>query len=114
MAEHKKSHDVFERTKGVKGANLSHLENAVGQAVIESANHLDGENKKYAQASLIHKVQEINYGKDKSFILISLCYRHSKIMNTPAFKKFISELEKRLKKTVLIIAYRKIQSRWVK
>lgn len=43
MTEAKKVHDVFERTKGVKGGNLSHLENLVGGALIEASNHMDTE-----------------------------------------------------------------------
>ena len=42
MTDHKKAIDVFQKTKGVKGANLSHLESSVGSAAIEAANHLDG------------------------------------------------------------------------
>jgi len=114
MTEVKKSHDVFERTKGVKGANLSHLENQVGGALIEAANHLDAENKRLAAAILIHKVQEISYDKEKSVVLIVVSYRSNKILLTSAYKKLITELEKRLKKTVLVISHRKIQSRWVK
>ena len=114
MAETKKVHDVFERTKGVKGGNLSHLENQVGGAILEAANHIDAENKKFANAILIHKVQEISYDKDKTLILINVTYRTNKILLTNGYKKLITELEKRLKKTVLIISNRRIQSRWVK
>ena len=61
MTDTKKVHDVFERTKGVKGGSLSHLENLVGTALNEAVNHLDADNKKYGAAILIHKVQEITY-----------------------------------------------------
>lgn len=114
MTDTRKVHDVFERTKGAKGANLSHLENQVGTALIEAASHLDTENKKLAQAILVHKVQEITYEKDKSLILIVVSYRSNKILLTSAYKKLITDLEKKLKKTTLIISHRKIQSRWVK
>jgi hypothetical protein len=114
MTETRKVHDVFERTKGVKGGNLSHLENQVGAALIEASNHIDAENKKLASAVVINKVQEISYEKDKSLILINVTYRSNKILLTSAYKKLITELEKRLKKTVLIISNRRIQSRWVK
>lgn len=114
MTEAKKAHDVFERTKGVKGANLSHLENQVGGALLEAANHIDAENKRLAAAVLIHKVQEVNISKDKSAILIVVTFRTNKILLTSAYKKLITELEKRLKKTVLVISHRRIQSRWVK
>lgn len=114
MAETKKVHDVFERTKGVKGGNLSHLENQVGSAILDAGTHFDAENKKFVSSIIIHKVQEISYDKDKSLILISVTYRTNKILLTNAYKKLITELEKRLKKTVLIISNRRIQSRWVK
>ena len=114
MTETKKVHDVFEKTKGVKGANLSHLENQVGSALLEAVNHLDADSKKLASAVIINKVQEVTYDKDKSFILIQVTYRSNKVLLTPAYKKLITELEKRLKKTVLVISARRIQSRWVK
>lgn len=114
MAEVKKVHDVFEKTKGVKGANLSHLQNQVGGALIEAVNHLDAESKKLAAAVVIKKAQEISYDKDKSFILINVTFRTNKVLLTPAYKKLVTELEKRLKKTVLVLSSRSIQSRWVK
>lgn len=114
MTEAKKVHDVFEKTKGVKGANLGHLENQVGTAVLEAVNHLDADNKKVASRILISKVQEFTYDKDKAAILITVTYRTNKILLSSAYKKLITELEKRLKKTVLIISNRRIQSRWVK
>lgn len=114
MTDTRKVQDVFERTRGVKGANLSHLENQVGNALIEASSHLDNENKRLAQAILVHKVQEITYEKDKSLILIVVSYRSNKILLTSAYKKLITDLEKKLKKTTLIISHRRIQSRWVK
>lgn len=114
MTEAKKVHDIFEKTKGVKGGNLSHLENQVGAALIEAANHMDAESKRLASAVIVHKVQEIVYEKDKSLILINVTYRTNKIIFTAAYKKLITELEKRLKKTVLVISTRHIQSRFVK
>jgi small subunit ribosomal protein S7e len=56
----------------------------------------------------------VSYEKDKSFILIYIGYRTNKILLTPAYKKLVTELEKRLKKTVLLLSARRIQSRWVK
>ena len=114
MTDTRKVQDVFERTRGVKGANLCHLENQVGNALIEASSHLDNENKRLAQAILVHKVQEITYEKDKSLILIVVSYRSNKILLTSAYKKLITDLEKKLKKTTLIISHRRIQSRWVK
>jgi hypothetical protein len=114
MAETRKAHDVFEKTKGVKGATLSHIESQVGSALIEAINHLDAENKKLGSSVIINKVQELTYEKDKSLILIYVAYRTNKILLTPAYKKLVTELEKRLKKTVLLLSARRIQSRWVK
>lgn len=114
MTDTKKAHDVFERTKGVKGATLSHVESQVGTALIEAVNHLDPENKKIASSVIINKVQEVTYDKDKSFILIHIGYRTNKILLTTAYKKLVTELEKKLKKTVLLLSARRIQSRWVK
>ena len=114
MTETKKVHDVFEKTRGVKGATLSHIESQVGSALIEAVNHLDAENKKLASSVVINRVQEVTYEKDKSFILIFVGYRTNKILLTPAYKKLVTELEKRLKKTVLLLSARRIQSRWVK
>jgi len=114
MTETRKAHDVFEKTKGVKGATLSHLESQVGSALIEAVNHLDAENKKLGSSVIINKVQELTYEKDKSLILIYVGFRTNKILLTPAYKKLVTELEKRLKKTVLLLSARRIQSRWVK
>lgn len=90
MTETKKVHDVFEKTKGVKGANLSHLENQVGGALVEAVSHLNAESKKLASAVILNKVQEVTYEKDKSFILIHVTYRSSKVLLTPAYKKLIT------------------------
>ena len=60
MTEAKKVHDIYERTKGVKGANLSQLENQVGSALLDSASHLDAENKRLASGIKISKVQEVS------------------------------------------------------
>jgi len=114
MADTKKVHDVFEKTKGVKAATLTHIESQVGAALIEAVNHFDAENKKLAASVIINKVQEVTYDKDKSFILIHIGYRTNKILLTPAYKKLVTELEKKLKKTVLLLSARRIQSRWVK
>ena len=90
MTETKKAHDVFEKTKGVKGATLSHVESQVGSALIEAVNHLDAENKKSASSLIINKVQEVSYDKDKSFILIHVGYRTNKVLLTPAYKKLVT------------------------
>ena len=114
MTDTRKVQEVFERTKGTKDGKLSHLENQVGQALIEAASHIDAENKRFASAVVVNKVQEITYEKDKSLILINVTYRTNKIIYTNAYKKLITDLEKKLKKVVLIISTRHIQSRFVK
>lgn len=62
----------------------------------------------------IIKAAEHTYNKDKSFVLLHVNYRSSKLLLTPVYKKLVTELEKRLKKTVLVLSNRRIQSRWVK
>lgn len=46
--------------------------------------------------------------------MIHLNFRSHKILLTPLYKKLVNELEKKLKKTVLLLSTRTIQSRWVK
>lgn len=75
---------------------------------------MDAEGKRIASFIIINKAAEVSYGKDKSFILLYFSFRSHKVLLTPIYKKLITELEKRLKKTVLILSYRKIQSRWIK
>lgn len=53
-------------------------------------------------------------GKEKPAILIYLSYKSHKILLLPLYKKLVGDLEKRLKTTVLLVAARNIQSRWVK
>jgi small subunit ribosomal protein S7e len=86
----------------------------VGGAVVEAIGHLDAESKKLAAGVTVVKVAEHTYQKDKSFLLIHVNYRSSKLLLTPIYKKLVTELEKRLKKTVLILSNRRILSRWVK
>jgi hypothetical protein len=114
MTETKKVSEVFQRTKGGKGGNLLQLESQVGNALIESVSHLDAEHKKLAASITITKVQEVAQQKDKTFLIIHISYRSGKILLTPVYKKLVTELEKRLKKTVLILSTRNIQSRWIK
>ena len=86
----------------------------MGGALIEAINHLDAENKKHCAGVYITKATEHTYQKDKQFILIQVNYRSNKLLLTPVYKKLVTELEKKLKKTVLVLSTRKIQSRWVK
>jgi len=76
--------------------------------------HLDADSKKLVANLTITKAVEHSFQKDKSFILIYINYRSNKILLTPVYKKLVTELEKKLKKTVLLLSTRKIQSRWVK
>lgn len=114
MTDIKKASEVFERTKGGKGGNLAQLQSQVGNALVDTINHLDAEQKKAAVAISITKVQQLSVQKDKSFLIIFITYRSGKVLLTPLYKKLVTELEKRLKKTVLILSTRKIQSRWIK
>ena len=43
-----------------------------------------------------------------------MTHRSHKVLLTPLYKKLVNELEKKLKTTVLLVAGRNIQSRWVK
>jgi len=114
MTDIKKTSEVYEKTRTAKTPVLSHLEQQVGGAFVEAVSHLDAESKRLASHIHISKAAEISYGKDKSFVLIYLSFRSSKVLLTPLYKKIVTELEKRLKKTVLLLSSRKIQSRWVK
>jgi small subunit ribosomal protein S7e len=114
MTDIKKVAEVYEKTRTAKTSVLTHLEQQVGGAFVEVVSHLDADSKKLASHIHISKAAEISYGKDKSFILIYLSFRSSKVLLTPLYKKIVTELEKRLKKTVLLLSSRKIQSRWVK
>lgn len=114
MADTKKVAAVYEKARTAKTPTLSHLEQQVGGAFVEAVNHLDAEGKKLAAHIFITKATEIAFQKDKSFILIYVSYRSSKVLLTPVYKKLVTELEKRLKKTVLVLSTRKIASRWIK
>lgn len=114
MAENKKVSQVFEQKRTGKGANLSHLEVQVGQALQDTVNHYDGENKKVASAIKINKVVEIPLGKEKAATLVYVNYRSSRTLITNLYKKLVNDLEKKLKSTVLIVASRAIESRWIK
>lgn len=114
MADTKKVAAVYEKARTAKTPTLSHVEQQVGGAFVEAVNHLDAEGKKLAAHILINKATEIAFQKDKSFILIYVSYCSSKVLLTPVYKKLVTELEKRLKKTVLILSTRKIASRWIK
>lgn len=114
MTSNAKVSQVFEQKRSAKGSNLSHLEVQVGQALQDAVNHYDGENKKTASSIKINKVIEIPLGKDKPAFLIFVNFRSQRLLATNLYKKLVIDLEKKLKSTVLIVAARIIESRWIK
>lgn len=114
MASNAKVSQVFESKRSVKGSNLSHLEVQVGQALQDTVNHYDGENKKIASSIKINRVVEIPLGKDKPALLVFVNFRSQRLLVTNLYKKLVNDLEKKLKTTVLVIAARNIESRWIK
>jgi hypothetical protein len=114
MASNAKVSQVFEQKRSAKGTNLSHLEVQVGQALQDTVNHYDGENKKTASVIKINRVVEVPLGKDKPAFLVFVNFRSQRLLLTPLFKKLVNDLEKKLKTTVFIIASRNIESRWIK
>lgn len=93
---------------------MSHLEVQVGQAFQDTVSHYDGDNKKSASSIKLVKVIEIPVGKDKPAFLVYVNYRSQRVLVTNLYKKLVNDLEKKLKTTVLIIASRAIESRWIK
>lgn len=114
MASNTKVSQVFEQKRSAKGSNLSHLEVQVGQALQDTVNHYDGENKKFGSAIRINRVIEVPLGKDKPAFLVFVNYRSQRFLLTNLYKKLVNDLEKKLKTTVLIVAARNIESRWIK
>lgn len=53
-------------------------------------------------------------GKDKSAFLVYVNFRSQKLLLTNLYKKLVIDLEKKLKSTILMIAARNIESRWIK
>lgn len=114
MEATKKPSLIFARSKTNKNAQYSPIEQQTGTALQEIISQLDGDNKKYAASIVINKVVEIPNGKEKPAALIYLTHRGNKALVTPLYKKVVGELEKKLKTTVLLVASRNIQSRWIK
>lgn len=114
MEAAKKPSLIFTRSKTNKNAHYTPLEQQTGTALQEIISQLDGDNKKYAASIEINKVVEIPNGKEKPNALVYLTYRSNKGLLTPLYKKLVSELEKKLKITVLLAASRNINSRWIK
>lgn len=90
------------------------MEVQVGQALQDAVNHFDGENKKVASSIKLNKVIEIPLGKDKPALLLYVNFRSQRLLLTNLYKKLVNDLEKKLKTTVLIVAARNIESRWIK
>ena len=86
----------------------------MGGALKDIISHFDGENKRIGSFIEVNKVIEIPVGKDKPAILIYFSYKSQKVLLTGIYKKLVNELEKKLKTTVLLVAARNIQSRWIK
>lgn len=110
----KKGSAIFARARTNKNAHYSALEQQVGAALQEIVAALDGENKRYGQFIEVNKVVEIPNGKEKPIALVYFSHKTHKVLLTPLYKKFVAELEKKLKTIVLLVAARNIQSRWVK
>ena len=110
----KKPSQIFARSKTNKNAQYSTIEQQAGAALQEIVSQLDADNKKYASFIEINKVVEIPNGKEKPTALIYLTHRCHKVLLTHLYKKLVNDLEKKLKTTVLLVAGRNIQSRWVK
>lgn len=110
----KKPSLIFARSKTNKNAQYSAIEQQTGTALQEIISTLDGDNKRFGSFIEINKVIEIPNGKEKPIALVYLTHRSHKVLLTPLYKKFVTDLEKKLKTTVLLVAGRNIQSRWVK
>lgn len=114
METSKKLSQIFTKVRNTKTPQYSNVEQQVGNALIEIVNSLEGDNKKVGSFIEISKAIEIPMGKEKPAILLYLSHRSHKILLLPLYKKLVGDLEKKLKTTVLVVAGRNIQSRWVK
>jgi small subunit ribosomal protein S7e len=114
MEAPKKLSQIFARKKSGKDATFTHIEQSTGNALIDIISHFEGENKRIGSFIEINRVVEVPNGKDKPSILVYFSYKSRKVLLLPIQKKLISELEKKLKTTVLLVCARNIQSRWIK
>lgn len=114
MDASKKLSSIFARSRSTKNPQFSQVEQQAGHALIETIGALDADSKKYEPYIEINRVIEIPMGKEKPAILIYLSHKSHKLLLLPLYKKLVADLEKRLKTTVLLVAARNIQSRWVK
>lgn len=112
--EAKKVSQIFARTKTTKNPTFSHIEQQVATALLDIISHLEGDSKRVASFIEVNRVVEIPLGKEKPAILIFFSHKSHKVLLTHLHKKIVGELEKKLKTTVLLVAARNIQSRWIK
>ncbi len=92
MSIEKKAASLFEKKKGEKPSNLSHIEQVVGSALNEIVTALEGENKRIASFIILNRVLEVPVSKGVNAILIYFSYRSHKVLLTPVFKKVVNEL----------------------
>jgi hypothetical protein len=114
MEAQKKLSHIFARKRSTKEPSFSHIEQVAGNALIDIISHFEGENKRIGSFIEINKVVEVPNGKEKPSVLVYFSYKSRKVLLLPIQKKLISELEKKLKTTVLLVCARNIQSRWIK
>jgi len=82
----KKPSQIFAKSRTNKNAQYS-IEVQVRTALQEIVNHLEGENKRYAQFIKINKVTEIPNGKEKATALVYFSHKTHKVLLTPLYKK---------------------------
>ena len=114
MEGNKKLSQIYARSKKTKNPQFSPIEQQAGNALIDIISHFDGDNKRLGSFIEINRAIEIPMGKEKPAVLVYLSHKSHKVLLTNLFKKIVSELEKKLKTTVLLVAARNIQSRWIK
>ena len=114
MEGNKKLSSIYSRAKTTKNPQYSAIEQQAGAALIDIVSHLEGDNKRYGSFIEINRVIDIPMGKEKPAVLIYLAHKSHKVLLTGLYKKIVAELEKKLKTTVLLVAARNIQSRWIK
>lgn len=114
MEANKKVSQIFARSKTTKNPSFTNIESQAGHALQDIVSHLEGENKRIGSFIEVNKVIEIPVGKQEPAVLIYFSYKSQKVLLTNLYKKLVSELEKKLKTTVLLVAARNIQSRWIK
>ena len=115
MEGNKKLSAIYSRAKTTKNPQYSAMEQQAGFALIDIVSALDGDNKRLGSFIEVNRVIEIPMGnKEKPAVLIYFSHKSHKVLLTPLYKKLVADLEKKLKTTVLLVAARNIQSRWIK